>query len=339
MPSTYKEYLKDVVRKDNIQDKTRYKHVLSQNERNFPIEIISSFFDSLTQQDITFYPNVEKLKNKIKNYSGAENILLVPGSDIGIKTVFDLFELKNKDILTTGYYFPMYKVYADLSQANLIPIPYTNFNFNLNSLTESITDNTGLIIFANPNSPIGDTYSIDNIKKVLDTGICTVVDEAYIELSHQPSCISLLKEYDNLFVLRTFSKGLGAAGCRVGYICTSKHNLEYLEKLRFMYEVSSISCKYAEFVLDNIDYFNSYLKSLLEEKSKFIDYLRKHFNLKIHDTQTSWFFLEKNNITAKMILDNNIDIRTIQIDFFENVEWYKFNYDLSLTSDTFIYKK
>jgi len=326
-----KKHLKNVVRKFNIEDKTKFDYVLTQNERNLnlPEELYSKFLSSLKFNDFSFYPDLNSLKSKIKKYSNCKYIFLTPGSDVGIKTIFELYELAGKEVLTSEYCFPMYQVYADIYNAELIRTKYTHHQLNIKDLIKGITKNTELIILANPNSPVGDTYTLGDIELLLDKGIPTIIDEAYIELSKTESAISLLSKYSNLYVTRTFSKGFGAAGCRVGYVCTNNTNLAMLEKLRFMYEISGVSAKYCEFILDNIDYFKGYFKTLLKEKEEFINYLEKEKFFTIFNSSSSWFFLYKTNRSEEFIEKHNIGVREISIG--KNV-WYKFNYDLKLAT-------
>ena len=330
-----KEHLNKVIRKYNVEDKESFDYVLTQNERNLPLPdlLYKKFISSISFRDISFYPNLDILKNKIREFVDWKDIFLVPGSDVGIKTIFEMLDLKGKDVLTTNYHFPMYGVYAEIYQAKLVKANYSSFKFNIYELIEKINKDTQLIIIANPNSPIGDTYTLDQIRALLDKGITTVIDEAYIELSNAESSIKLLQEYENLFVTRTFSKGFGAAGCRVGYICSSTQNIDTLNKLRLMYEVSGIAAKYCSFVLDNIQYYNSYLKKLLKEKNNFISQLEMKHNFPIFNTSSSWFFLKKNKETKKFISDKNISLRETKLDFLDNSTWYKFNFDLKLLDE------
>lgn len=330
-----KKHLNKVIRKHNVEDKESFDYVLTQNERNLPLPdlLYKKFISSISFRDISFYPNLDLLKNKIREFVDWKDIFLVPGSDVGIKTIFEMLDLKGKEVLTTNYHFPMYGVYAEIYQAKLVKANYSSFKFNIYELIEKINKDTQLIIIANPNSPIGDTYTLDQIRALLDKGITTVIDEAYIELSNAKSSIKLLQEYENLFVTRTFSKGFGAAGCRVGYICSSNQNIESLNKLRLMYEVSGIAAKYCSFILDNIEYYNSYLKKLLKEKNKFISQLERKHNFLIFNTSSSWFFLKKNKDTEKYISDKNISLRETKLDFLDNSTWYKFNFDLKLLDE------
>lgn len=328
----FKKHLNTIVRKNSQENKIDYNIVLSQNERNIelPDVFFNKFLNSISQKDIFFYPNTKTLINKIaKHYKiKPHNILLTPGSDIGIKTVFETFDLKDKNIITSNYFFGMYEVYSKLYETKLKKVTYSRNKFNISNILNKIDKNTQFIILANPNSPVGDTYSIEELKTLLDTGVHLIIDEAYIELSTAESFISGINEYKNLTVLRTFSKGYGAAGCRVGFIVSSKQNIDYYSKFRFMYEISGMSMKYIEFILDNYSYFQRYFKKTLKSKNKFFNKL-KSTNLHLIDSNSSWFFIKRSKLVTDMLNKNKISFREIDHPY-EKGKWVKFNYDLKV---------
>ena len=333
-----KNYLKKVVRKETIEDKTKFKAVLSQNERNYklPDSFFESFIKTINQKDIFFYPSTTRLKQKLSKYLNIEtnNILLTPGSDIGIKTIFETFNLKDNNIISSNYAFPMYSVYADLYETSLQKIRYSKNGFNIRKILDKINKNTQFIILANPNSPLGDYYTFTEIKKLLDTGIHVIIDEAYIELTDKKSLVDKIYEYKNLTILRTFSKGYGAAGCRVGYLVSHENNIEMYGKFKFMYELSGISIKYCEFILDNINYFNRYIEKTLLGKKKTVKKLNEK-GLKLIDTSSSWFFLKHTQDIENIFKKNLVSFRTIKHPS-DNSTYIKLNYDLVLKNNNLI---
>jgi len=328
-----KKHLKDIYRKNNQEDKTKHRFVLTQNERNFPLDkqLLSNFFSSLNQNDICFYPNTSTLKEKICKYYRIkeENLLLTPGSSFAIKTIFETFDVKNKNVITSDYFFPMYQVYSDLYQTELRKAKYTDMTLLPSDLLNLVDKDTQFIILANPNSPLGDVYNNFQIKKLLENGVFVIIDEAYLEFTGEESCIPLINEYKNLIVTKTFSKAYGAAGCRVGFLASHKDNMEYLSKFRLMYEINAIGAKYTELIMDNIEYFEQYFYDMKVEKRKFIHKLKEegHF---IKDTGASWFFLKRFTDKDNLEYFNNksISFRTLILP--DGEEYIKFNYDLKL---------
>jgi histidinol-phosphate aminotransferase len=169
----------------------------------------------------------------------------------------------------------------------------------------SFVDNkTELIILANPNSPIGDYKTIDEIKPLLDTGIPVLIDEADIEFSGKESMIQYIDEYPNLIVTRTFSKGFGAAGCRVGMTFAHKDTIEPISKFRQMYEITGVSLKYCEFLLNNHYLVDTYIQEVVEEKKKVVSML-KHYE--VIDSNCNWihFNNQDDNKKTKEIFDKH----------------------------------
>jgi histidinol-phosphate aminotransferase len=175
---------------------------------------------------------------------------------------------------------------------------------SISKMLEFVDDDTNLIVLANPNSPIGDYKTIDEIKPLLDTGIPVLIDEAYIEFSGKESFIKYIDEYPNLIVTRTFSKAFGAAGCRVGMTFSNSHYIENISKFRQMYEISGVSMKYCEFLLDNYNLVEKYVKKVIEEKEKIISMLK---NYEVVDSNCNWihFNNQDDNKKTKEILDKH----------------------------------
>ena len=97
------------------------------------------------------------------------------------------------------------------------------------------------MLFPTPNSSTGTVLNIEEIKKILEKSqknkIQVVIDEAYYGFCLITS-ISLIRKFDNLIVLRTFSKAYGLAGLRIGYAISNAKNINKLINIKPMYEVN-----------------------------------------------------------------------------------------------------
>ena len=304
-----KPHLHRVNRIFDYTDKSEYDFILNQSERSQPIPepYYTEFIRSLKQEDFAYYPNTKNFKEKICEFYNVntENLFLSDGSDVGIKSIFETFTTCG-NIVTSEPSFPMYGVYASLYNC-----PYRGINYDVDLLEFSIEhmlkfvdDETQLIILANPNSPIGDYKTFEEIKPLLDTGKIVLIDEAYIEFSGKESMIQYIDEYPNLIVTRTFSKGFGAAGCRVGMTFAHKDTIEPISKFRQMYEITGVSLKYCEFLLNNHHLVDTYIKEVVEEKKKVVSML-KHYE--VIDSDCNWihFNNQDNNKKTKEILDKH----------------------------------
>ena len=304
-----KPHLYRVNRIFDYTDKSEYDFILNQSERSqlIPESYYVKFLRSLKQEDFAYYPNTKNFKEKICEFYNVntENLFLSDGSDVGIKSIFETFTTCG-NIVTSEPSFPMYGVYASLYNCSYKGIHYDVdlLEFSIKNMLSFVDDNTQLIILANPNSPIGDYKTIDEIKPLLDTGIPVLIDEAYIEFSDKESMIQYIDEYPNLIVTRTFSKGFGAAGCRVGMTFSNPHYIENISKFRQMYEISGVSLKYCEFLLNNHHLVDTYIQEVVEEKKKVVSML-KHYE--VIDSNCNWihFNNQDDNKKTKEIFDKH----------------------------------
>ena len=304
-----KPHLHRVKRITDYTDKSEYNFVLNQSERTQPIpqSYYTKFLRSLKQEDFAYYPNTKNFKEKICEFYNvkSENLFLSDGSDVGIKSIFETFTTCG-NIVTSEPSFPMYQVYASLYNCSYKGINYDvdTLEFSIDNMLSFVNDETQLIILANPNSPIGDYKTIDEIKPLLDTGIPVLIDEAYIEFSDKESFIKYIDDYPNLIITRTFSKGFGAAGCRVGMTFAHKDTIEPISKFRQMYEITGVSLKYCEFLLNNHHLVDIYCREVVDEKKKVVSML-KHYE--VIDSNCNWihFNNQDDNKRTKEILEKH----------------------------------
>ena len=299
-----KNWLLDIERKFDLVDKSQYDYVLNQSERTQHIPGFKKFLQSISQEDFFFYPQTKNFKEKISNFYGVDDteIFLCAGSDVGIKSVFETFTDGGR-VVTSEPSFPMYKVYSELYQCEYFGIPHEeDYTISTEKILSNITHDTDLVILANPNSPMGEYKSFDEIRIILEQDVPVLIDEAYIEFSERDSIINEINNYSNLFITRTFSKGFGAAGCRVGMVFSNEENIELISKFRQMYEISGVSMKYCEFLLDNYSVVNDYIENVKTEKKKIISLLN---DFDVIDSDCNWihFNNEIDNVDVIRVFD------------------------------------
>tara|TARA_Y100000004_G_scaffold15671_1_gene16368 strand:- start:2646 stop:3689 length:1044 start_codon:yes stop_codon:yes gene_type:complete len=298
-----KKHLKNIVRKFDTEDKSQYDFVLNQSERIKEL----SFFDwnrfkqSLTQEDFFLYPNTNNFKKKLsKHYNvNVDNLFLCAGSDVGIKSVFEAFTDGGR-VVTSDPSFPMYKVYSELYQCEYVGVEHDkDYTISRDTILSKINDNTDLVILANPNSPMGEYKQFEEIIPILEKGVPTLIDEAYIEFTEKnESFIKYINRYKNLIITRTFSKAYGAAGCRVGSVISNKDNIELISKFRQMYEISGVSMKYCEFLLDNRGLVEDFWKEIERERN-FLTFRLKKIGDMIDSVNCNWVHFNTNDDNHK----------------------------------------
>ena len=92
----------------------------------------------------------------------------------------------------------------------------------------------GGIIFPNPNAPTGVLMGVADIEDIVKahSDVVVIIDEAYIDFGGT-TCLPLLESYDNLLVVRTFSKSRAMAGSRIGYAIGNERLIRYLNDAKY----------------------------------------------------------------------------------------------------------
>ena len=191
---------------------------LDKNENAFdiPENIKYEFMEYVKKTNLNRYPEkgLPSLLEKIGDFSGfnGDNIIVGNGSDELLNII--IHQAKGNILVNTPT-FEMYRFYADNYGYDTINVPLKN-DFSLDTENIINKNNVKLIIICSPNNPTGNLIDREQIEQILDLHIPTIVDNAYYEFSGE-DYTDLLNEYDNLIILRTFSKAFSMAGLRIGY--------------------------------------------------------------------------------------------------------------------------
>ncbi len=111
-----------------------------------------------------------------------------------------------------------------------------------------------IVYLTSPHNPTGTECSRAEITELLDRvddDTLVVVDEAYGEYADGPSSIELVDEYDNLAVLRTFSKAHGLAGLRIGYAVVPDEWADAYARVNTPFAANELACRAALAALDD----------------------------------------------------------------------------------------
>jgi len=209
--------------------------------------------------EIGRYPDAgaHSLKESIRQVTALPSdmdVLLGNGSDEIIQLLAMAVAKPGAVLLSVEPSFVMYKMIATFTGMNYVGVPLTeDFSLDLPAMLTAIErQQPALVFLAYPNNPTGNLFDAEAIKQIIEASPgLVVVDEAYYAFASD-SFLPLLGEYENLLVMRTFSK-LGMAGLRLGFLAGSKIWLEQLEKLRLPYNVGVLPQLVAELLLANHD--------------------------------------------------------------------------------------
>ena len=279
--------------------KSRYSFLrLDKNERVSKLN--HNFFQNLTKkishEHLTSYPELEPLYDLLskENKLNKNCFVITPGSDGGIRLCFELFVKPKDKIITLSPTFAMVDIYAKIFQAKQFKINYDeNLRLNISDIFNYLKKKVSLLILANPNSPTGTIIDKATIIRILQEAkknkTAVLIDEAYFGFTKYTT-IPLIRKFNNLIVVRTFSKSFGLAGLRGGYLATNKFLAKQLFSLKPMYEINSLAILIIkEFIKKKIS--KKYTKQTNIGKNFLLKNFEKH-NLNYFDTHANFIHVD-----------------------------------------------
>lgn len=226
-------------------------------------------------------PRQSALKEKIVQikHARATQLFLGVGSDEPIDLLYRAFcEPRLDNVVAIAPTYGMYGVCADVNDVEYRQVPLNaEFQFSAAELLARCDEHTKLIWLCSPNNPTGNNMQAEEIERILAgfDGI-TVIDEAYIDFSTQPSWLKKLDEYPNLVVLQTFSKAWGSAAIRLGMAFASEAIIDILNKIKYPYNISLPTQQQAIKMLENAPQVQLWIREILKERTFMQNELRKN---------------------------------------------------------------
>ncbi len=274
-------------------------------------EIVDGILTDDDIKSLRIYPDLYELYEKLAEFSkiNIEQLLITNGSEQAIEFVFRVFLEENDEVVYLNPSFAMFDVFAYQQKANVKYIEFENdISISIGKVLGFITHSTKLFVLANPNNPTGTAFNLNELKQIANhtknTNTIFLLDEAYFHFYNIDS-VSLVNEFNNIIITRTFSKALGIAGARVGYAISNSKNIELLRKLKPIDEINQLSNILAKKILDNIE-------MILEKNVKQVKKWKEIFkttifkNIQYIDTEGNFILLKSNSYrTHKELFLNN----------------------------------
>src|SRR3989338_874677 len=221
-----------------------------------------------------YYPENKKLIKLIAEYVkvNPENILIGDGCDGCLEMIAKTFIAKNDNIVIPIPTFHRYEFHTKLMCGNCIFVSMENFSFNADLILKEAKKSDAKIIFlCNPNNPTGmEIDKKEKIKLIENFHGLIVVDEALAYITTINGS-NLIKENNNLIVVRSFSKSFCLAALRIGYIVTNQNIINTIRKVSSPFKVNGIAQELAIEALKDKEHIKKSIEYLNEER----DYLIK----------------------------------------------------------------
>ena len=209
--------------------------------------------------DLNRYPDPQPAPviDAYADYAGvsSEQVIMTRGADEGIDLLVRTYCEPATDNI--ALFLPTYGMYKVTADTHNVAVNGLSQDLLLSGTVEDIikaVSGCKLVFICNPNNPTGSITPVEKIAQVtkaLAGKAIVVVDEAYIEFSESNSCALLLKDFDNLVILRTLSKAFALAGLRTGFMLGDKSILAPIRKVIAPYPVSTVVAQIAEKALNS----------------------------------------------------------------------------------------
>ncbi|MEM2537550.1 MAG: histidinol-phosphate transaminase [Candidatus Bathyarchaeia archaeon] len=291
----FKEPYKCIERLSDYENQKVAKLNLNENlfvSREKLLELIT---EALADLDPRLYPQdeEERLREKIGEYVGfpADNIVVGNGSDELLERIAHLFLEKGEKAITISPTFSMYRFAVSLQRAKLVEVPLKeDFSLDVDGLLSNVTPKTKVLFLCSPNNPTANQFGIDEIRFLSESfpGV-VVVDEAYVEFADY-SAASLVRKYENLIVIRTFSKAFGLAGLRLGYCIANVEVAKAIsECVSPPFSVNTVSLKVGAKVLENkATIFEEAIREVRAERGRLVKTLNSINGVKAFDSKANF---------------------------------------------------
>jgi len=273
-------------------------------------EVRRAYVESLSK--IRLYPHAayRKLKETIAAYVGveADNVAVGCGASELINCVcIALIEELDSVVIPVPSY-TLYAIYAMLRNASLHFPHFEGYNVRGDVVAEL---KPKLTFLCSPNNPTGNTISRKVVEEVAECSQYVVLDEAYAEFSDK-TCVDLVTEFDNIIVLRSFSKFFGLAGMRVGYAIASKELAEGLEKIRLPFAISYPALNTAMAALRSVEYYRRMKKLIVAERERLLTELSKIPWLSPYPSEANFVLVRVvRDGLAERLLEKGIIVRNV----------------------------
>ena len=211
-----------------------------------------------------------------------ESVMVGNGSDEIIDLLFRMKARPGQNVVCYENAFSMYRLCAKLCGVEYREVARgEDFELPLDKLAEAADDKTAMVIVTSPDNPTGRAASVENLSVlagVLPEDCLLVVDEAYIDFVWPPESYTPVQAYDkfeNLVVLRTFSKAYGLAGLRVGYGILPPQLASYMTNARPPFTVNLLAQEAALAALEDEDFYHETLSTVMRGRDYFLAELPK----------------------------------------------------------------
>ncbi|MBQ1598468.1 MAG: histidinol-phosphate aminotransferase family protein [Lachnospiraceae bacterium] len=279
----------------NRYDKIRLD--MNENPEGLPKYFVDEVLQEITPQFLSVYPEPDRFLHKYADFIGVdfENVVATNGSDMAIRYILETFGEKGKDVVTVTPSFEMYWVNCSILGYNHVAVPYNeDMTIDMDEVLDAITRDTRVVVLLNPNNPVGNVYTEEEVQSVIDeaekVGAVVVIDEAY-HYFYPNTFLRYALERDNVIILRTFSKLLSLAACRLGVVISNPDLIHYIKNAKLTFDANSIALLFAERLIERPQIIEGLIQTEREGRDYLMQQLQKR-GYACRDCQGNYVLME-----------------------------------------------
>jgi histidinol-phosphate aminotransferase len=226
-----------------------------------------------------------------------ENIMCCNGGDDLLSIAIRAFCDERRPLAYPVPTYTLYPVLARLQPCETIEIPF-DAEFNLPA--KLATTGAALTIVCNPNAPTGSFIRVEELASLAaEIKGVLLIDEAYADFAER-NCASLVKDFGNVIVLRSLSKGYSLAGLRFGYAIADKDLIEGLVKVKDSYNVDAVAITLATAAVRDQAYFRANVEKIRSDRRALAEQLRG-MGFVVPESHSNFVFAQVKNGSAAPI--------------------------------------
>lgn len=235
-----------------------------------------------------------------------EMVFLGTGADETVSLLMQGFLAENQEVIMENPTFGQYASATILAGGKPVRVPVLpDLTADFDGMLAAITGATKMIFVCNPNNPTGLAEGKDRLLAFLrqiPAGILVVLDEAYAEFASRAdyvSGISLLDEFSNLVVVRTFSKVYGLAGLRLGYGIASQEIVAVINRIRNPFNVNCLALAAAEAALSDEAFRLDVVSGNQRQRQRLTEAFTA-LGFKVYQSDTNFLFIDTHADSAQL---------------------------------------
>lgn len=286
------------------------KNIIKLNTNENPYPPSPKVFDAHGKVDVSrfaLYPELSaaSLVKSLAKYHGISDkeVFVGVGSDDVLSLAFLTFFNSDRPILFPDITYSFYPVWA---QVYRIPFERPALRDDLTIDKSDYMRENGGIVIANPNAPTSIEMEVSDIEEIIaaNPGSVVIIDEAYVDFGGQ-TVLPLIQKYDNLLVVRTYSKSRSMAGMRVGYAMGNVALIQAMNDVKESinsYTMNTESILLGIASLEDEEYFRENLEKLMQTRSRIKKSL-EDLGFEVKDSRSNFLFAAHKSVPAKEIFE------------------------------------